>query len=53
MAKRFGMTVLLVEQNVKKAFAVADTVHVLRAGRLIAQRPGGELPPDDNLWDLF
>lgn len=53
MAKRFGMTVLLVEQNVKKAFAVADRVHVLRAGCLIAERPGGDLSSHDDLWDLF
>ncbi|TAM17144.1 MAG: ABC transporter ATP-binding protein [Candidimonas sp.] len=53
MAKKFGMTVLLVEQNVKKAFAVANHVYVLRAGRLIAERSGGELSSHDELWDLF
>lgn len=53
MAEKLGMTVLLVEQNVKKAFAVSDRVYVLRAGEIIAERQGGELSSQDDLWDLF
>lgn len=53
MASRFEMTVLLVEQNIKKAFQVADRVYVMRGGRLIAQREGGVLSSHDELWDLF
>lgn len=38
-----GTTVLMVEQNVRKALAVADRAHVLERGRLVAGGPAAEL----------
>src|SRR3990170_4198739 len=38
-----GVTILLVEQNVHKALAVADRVYVLESGRLVMQGPAQEL----------
>ena len=38
-----GVTVLMVEQNVKKALAVADRGYVLERGRLVAQGPASLL----------
>jgi ABC-type branched-subunit amino acid transport system ATPase component len=38
-----GTTVLMVEQNVRKALAIADRGHVLERGRLVAAGSGTEL----------
>ena len=37
------VTVLLVEQNVAKALAIADDAHVLERGRLVASGPASDL----------
>ncbi len=42
-----GTTVLMVEQNVRKALAVADTAHVLEHGRLVASGPAADLARSD------
>jgi branched-chain amino acid transport system ATP-binding protein len=42
-----GVTVLLVEQNVAKALAIADDAHVLERGRLVASGPATELLRSD------
>jgi branched-chain amino acid transport system ATP-binding protein len=38
-----GVTVLLVEQHVAKALAVADDAHVLERGRLVASGPAADV----------
>jgi branched-chain amino acid transport system ATP-binding protein len=38
-----GVTVLLVEQNVRQALALADRGYVLENGRIVLQGSGGEL----------
>ncbi len=41
--KEEGLSILLVEQNVKLALAVADDVAILNSGRLAAAGPAGEI----------
>ena len=61
--KQEGMTVLLVEQNVRMALDVADTVYVLDHGVVVHQGPAAALASDEALiqslagasaekWDL-
>jgi branched-chain amino acid transport system ATP-binding protein len=38
-----GVTVLLIEQNVAKALALADDAHVLERGRLVASGRASDL----------
>ncbi|RPH82906.1 MAG: ABC transporter ATP-binding protein [Candidatus Rokuibacteriota bacterium] len=38
-----GVSVLLVEQNVRQALALADRAYVLENGRIVLEGPGGEL----------
>jgi branched-chain amino acid transport system ATP-binding protein len=44
-----GLTVLLVEQNVHSALAIADRGVVLALGRVVAEGPAGELRDDADL----
>jgi len=44
--KTQGKTILLVEQNAKKALAVADYAYVLERGRIVQEGPGQELRHD-------
>ena len=41
------VTVLLIEQNVAKALAIADDAHVLKRGRLVASGPASDLLRSD------
>jgi ABC-type branched-subunit amino acid transport system ATPase component len=41
-----GVAVLLVEQHVRQALAVADRVHVLRRGRVVLSGPAADLRDD-------
>jgi branched-chain amino acid transport system ATP-binding protein len=40
---KFGLTVLLVEQNARSALKIADRGYVLETGRIVLQGPAGEL----------
>ena len=44
--KREGIAVLIVEQNVELALAVADRVYVLDLGRVVHEGPAAELRDD-------
>lgn len=50
-----GMSVILVEQNVPAALAVASRVYVLRAGRIILQESADALAARgrEGWWELF
>ena len=41
-----GVTILLVEQNVRQALQIADHAFVLQTGRVVMQGPGSELLAD-------
>jgi branched-chain amino acid transport system ATP-binding protein len=44
---RLGTTVLLVEQNAKKALSVANRAYVLETGLIVREGTGEELLNDD------
>jgi branched-chain amino acid transport system ATP-binding protein len=44
-----GMTVLIVEQNVRQALTLADRAAVLESGKLVLEGAGRELLGDDRL----
>lgn len=48
-----GMSILLVEQNVREAFAVSDRVLVMRSGRFIFEGAPSELDDHAKLMELF
>jgi branched-chain amino acid transport system ATP-binding protein len=48
-----GVTILLVEQNVRQALAVADRGYVLAAGRVILEGSGGELRSHPELEQAY
>lgn len=48
-----GTTVLMVEQNVRKALAVADHAHVLERGQLVASGPAAELAASDAIRQAY
>lgn len=48
-----GMAILLVEQNVREAFAISDRVVVMRSGRFIFEGAPGELDDHAKLMELF
>ena len=48
-----GMAILLVEQNVREAFAISDRVLVMRSGRFIFEGAPSELDDHAKLMELF
>ena len=48
-----GVTVLMVEQNVKSALKVADDAIALESGRLVLHKPARELLSDPHIERLF
>jgi len=51
--KAGGMTILLVEQNVREAMDLADRGYVLQTGRVIIEGPGAELLKSDMVRKAF
>ena len=51
--KAQGMTILLVEQNVREALDLADRGYVLQTGRIVAQGTGKELLEGDLFRTAF
>ena len=50
---RRGVTILLVEQNVRQALAVADRGYVLDTGRVILEGSGAELRANPELEQAY
>lgn len=48
-----GTTILIVEQNVKSALRIADDAIALESGRLVLNKPAGELLADPHIERLF
>ena len=48
-----GMSILLVEQNVREAFAISDRVLVMRSGKFIFEGAPSELDDHAKLMELF
>jgi branched-chain amino acid transport system ATP-binding protein len=53
LADEQGVTVLMVEQNVKSALKMADDAIALESGRLVLHKPADELLADPNIERLF
>ena len=51
--KASGLTILLVEQNVAKALAVADRAYVMRLGRIGASGTAAEIGAATDLSALY
>lgn len=48
-----GMTILLVEQNVRQALAISDRAYVLENGRVVMQGEAARLAEDDHLRKAY
>lgn len=48
-----GVTVLLVEQNVRQTLALCDRAYVLENGRIVLESPGKVLMNDDHVRAAF
>lgn len=53
LARDDGMSVLLVEQNVRAAAKIVDRVYVLRNGSIVLEESGEDAARRDHWWDLF
>jgi branched-chain amino acid transport system ATP-binding protein len=51
--KASGQTILLVEQNVRVALAVADYVYVIRTGEIVMEAPAGQLSSSDEMFQAY
>jgi branched-chain amino acid transport system ATP-binding protein len=51
--KKQGMTILLVEQNVREALDLADRGYVIQTGRIVGQGSGKELLASDSFRQAF
>ena len=52
--RRFGTTIILVEQNIKTALGMADRAYVMKSGRVVLEKPAAELlAAKDSWWELY
>ena len=51
--RRDGVTVLLIEQNAKRALAVADRAYVLELGRVVLAGPAAEVAADPRVIQAY
>jgi branched-chain amino acid transport system ATP-binding protein len=51
--KRDGVTMLLVEQNVREGLTVGDRAYVLEGGRIVKQGTGAELLEDNQIQAVY
>ncbi|MBW1980615.1 MAG: hypothetical protein JRJ12_05295 [Deltaproteobacteria bacterium] len=51
--KEKGITILLVEQNVREALDLVDWGYILQTGRIIAEGTGKELLESDMIHSAF
>ena len=53
LARQRGMSVLIIEQNVKAMVSIADRVYVLRHGEIVLEESGDEARARTDWWQLF
>jgi len=53
LSQRDGLSVILVEQNVRAAVRVADRAYFIRTGRIILEEEGSAARARKSYWDLF
>ena len=52
--RRFGTAIILVEQNIKTALRMASRAYVMKSGRIVLEKPAGELlEAKDSWWELY
>lgn len=51
--EKLGTSILLVEQNVKKALEVSDRAYVMKMGEIIKEIDSNDVNNNNNLWELF
>ena len=52
--RQFGTAILLVEQNIKTALAMAARAYVMKSGRIVLEKPAAELlAAQDSWWELY
>lgn len=51
--KKEGLTILLVEQNVREALEMSDRGYVLQTGKVVQEGSGAELLQDDSVRKAF
>jgi branched-chain amino acid transport system ATP-binding protein len=52
--QRFGTAILLVEQNIKTALAMARRAYVMKSGRIVLEKPAAELlGSQESWWELY
>jgi branched-chain amino acid transport system ATP-binding protein len=52
--RRFGTAIVLVEQNIRSALALAARAYVMKSGRIVLEKRADELmAAQDSWWQLY